>query len=278
MDLDLLRTFLEVNRTRHFGRAAASLHITQAAVSTRIKHLESLLGVRLFDRIRRNIRPTPEGHRLIQHADMILANWRKAMQEVGARGKRQVTIGGSQRLWEVLLQDWLHRVRSNEPDLAITAESFSAQVLTQKLFDGVLDVAFMLEPAQMELLHITRIADIELRMVSTHRGITAQQAITSDFVMVDWGVTQALEQARHFPNAPEPQTRVAQAGTALNYLMALGGSAYLPGGMADTTGGKGHKLYPVANAPVFHCQAYAVYPLRSAKMELIHSLMRYFAE
>ena len=82
MDLELLRTFLEVNRTRHFGEAAEALHLTQAAVSARIKQLESLLGVRLFDRLRRDICLTPEGHRLVRYADLLIAEWRKARQDV----------------------------------------------------------------------------------------------------------------------------------------------------------------------------------------------------
>ena len=49
MDLELPRTFLEVNRTRHFGQAADALCVTQAAVSARTKQLEGLLGVSLFD-------------------------------------------------------------------------------------------------------------------------------------------------------------------------------------------------------------------------------------
>ncbi len=39
MDTDLLKTFLEVSKTRHFGKAANNLFVTQAAVSARIKHL-----------------------------------------------------------------------------------------------------------------------------------------------------------------------------------------------------------------------------------------------
>ena len=73
MDLELLRTFLEVHRNRHFGRASETLHLTQAAVSARIKHLESLLGVQLFDRLRRDIRLTPEGNRLVRYAERLLA-------------------------------------------------------------------------------------------------------------------------------------------------------------------------------------------------------------
>ena len=63
MDIDLLRTFLEVERLRHFRKAADELFITQAAVSSRIKLLEEILGVQLFTRQKRQIDLTPQGHR-----------------------------------------------------------------------------------------------------------------------------------------------------------------------------------------------------------------------
>lgn len=56
MDTELLKTFLEVSRTRHFGRAAEALYLTQSAVSFRIRQLENQLGVNLFTRHRNNIR------------------------------------------------------------------------------------------------------------------------------------------------------------------------------------------------------------------------------
>ena len=100
MDIELLRTFLEVARTRHFGQAAESMFLTQAAVSARIKALEQLLGVSLFDRVRRDIRLTPEGNRLVSRADRLISEWRKIRQEVSAGGaQRQLSVGGSLRLW-----------------------------------------------------------------------------------------------------------------------------------------------------------------------------------
>ena len=57
MNTDLLRTFLEVAKTRHFGLAAENLYLTQSAVSSRIKQLETTLGVQLFTRQRNNILP-----------------------------------------------------------------------------------------------------------------------------------------------------------------------------------------------------------------------------
>ena len=81
-----MRTFLEVSRTCHFGRAADALHLTQAAVSARIKLLEGSLGVALFERTKREVRITPEGNRLKRHAELLLAEWRKARQDVTAGG------------------------------------------------------------------------------------------------------------------------------------------------------------------------------------------------
>ncbi len=276
MDLELLRTFLEVNRTRHFGRAADALHLTQAAVSARIKQLESVLGARLFDRLRRDIRLTPEGTRLVRHADLLLAEWRKARQDVTAGGaQRQLSVGGSLRLWDVLLQDWLHRLRRHDPALALIAETHTPDLLTRRLLDEVLDLAFMLEPAQLEVLRIQEVALIRLVLVSARSGLGVDEALASDYLMVDWGLAHALEHRRLFPDAPEPHVRLSQAKMALAHMLELGGSAYLPVRMIAPELQSG-RLHVVADAPEIDRHAYAVYPLRSPKMPLIRRVLRLF--
>ncbi|MGL5484955.1 MAG: LysR family transcriptional regulator, partial [Shewanella sp.] len=82
MDTDLLKTFLEVSRTRHFGKAAENLYLTRSAVSFRVKQLESILGVALFERQRNNIQPTPAGERMLGHAEAVLTAWERAKQDV----------------------------------------------------------------------------------------------------------------------------------------------------------------------------------------------------
>ena len=72
MDIDLLKTFVEVVRTRHFGKAAENLYITQSAVSFRIRQLEQGLGVNLFIRQRNNIQLTAPGERLLPHKLVII--------------------------------------------------------------------------------------------------------------------------------------------------------------------------------------------------------------
>lgn len=82
MDTELLKTFLEVSRTRHFGRAAESLYLTQSAVSFRIRQLENQLGVNLFTRHRNNIRLTAAGEKLLPYAETLMSTWQAARKEV----------------------------------------------------------------------------------------------------------------------------------------------------------------------------------------------------
>lgn len=276
MDLELLRTFLEVNRLGHFGEAGDALHLTQAAVSARIKLLESELGVKLFVRRYRNLQLTPEGHRLLRHAEIQIAGWRKARQDVALGDSiGQITLGGSLRLWDVALQDWFHTLRRRRPELGVIAESLTPEVLTRRMLDGHLDLAFMLEPAQLDTFQIREIAEIELVMVSSRPELDVEVALSGDYIMVDWGLAHALQHRRMFPDAPEPTVRLSQAKMALALMLDIGGSAYLPVRMITAALAE-KNLFLVAGAPSIQRFAYAVFPIRSEKKELINEILEYF--
>lgn len=269
MDLELLRTFLELHRVRHFGRTASALNISQSAVSTRLKTLETYLGVALFERSRREIRLTPEGKRLIRHAERLVAGWRGARQDVSLAGaSQQLVIGGSLRLWDVLLQKWLHELRRHYPALAIIAESQTPEVLTRRLIDGTLDLAILLEPAQLDIMQIQEIATLEIVCVSSTEHVGIDEALRSDYVFVDWGLSFGLDHRRAFPDASESMTRVSQAKIAYEYISAVGGSAYLPKRMIEKDLEFG-LLHPVVDAPIFERKAYATFPVRTSRRELI---------
>jgi len=269
MDLELLRTFLELHRSRHFSRTADALHLTQAAVSSRLKSLESQLGVTLFERSRREMRLTPEGARLIRHAERLIAGWRVARQDVSlADATEQLVIGGSLRLWDVLLQSWLHDLRRAHQSMAIIAEAQTPEILTRRLIDGTLDVAIMLEPAQLDIMQIQSVSALEFVCVSNSKNLPIEEALRQNYVFVDWGLSFGLDHRRAFPDAPEAMTRVSHAKMAYEYIVSVGGSAYLPKRMIEKDIEFG-LLHLVLEAPVFERQAYATYPVRSPKLELI---------
>lgn len=68
MDLRQLRYFLALHEHRSFVRAADAMGITQPAFSRSIQTLEQELGCQLVDRGSKELRPTPEGQVVFQHA------------------------------------------------------------------------------------------------------------------------------------------------------------------------------------------------------------------
>lgn len=68
--LDILRT---VVRTRTVSAAARLLGITQPAVSRQLRALEEQLGLRLFERDRKRLWPTPEAEQVLREAECVFA-------------------------------------------------------------------------------------------------------------------------------------------------------------------------------------------------------------
>lgn len=274
MDIDLLKTFLELHRTRHFRRTADNMHLTQAAISSRIAKLEKELGVKLFDRSSRDIQCTPEGKRFVHHARKQLAAWDIARQDISNKhANSQLVIAGSLHLWDVLVQNLLYKIRSNYTDMAIIAESHRPEILTRKLIEGTLDVAIMLEPSQLETMQIKEVAKIEFVCVSNKRHQLIDESFEKNFIYVDWGIAHSLDFLRAFPDAPEPLTRVSEARMAINLILSYGGCAYVPIRMANRLLSE-NRLYIVESAPRFKRKAYATYPVRSARKKLVLDILK----
>lgn len=67
---------------QHFGRAAEALGITQPALTRSIQSLERSLGVRLFDRQRGQIEPTPLGRVLLERGERILTESEELLRQL----------------------------------------------------------------------------------------------------------------------------------------------------------------------------------------------------
>lgn len=71
--LKQLRYAVAVAEHRHFGHAAAASAISQPALSMQIQALEDSLGLALFERAARHVRPTPFGVGFLARSKRILA-------------------------------------------------------------------------------------------------------------------------------------------------------------------------------------------------------------
>jgi DNA-binding transcriptional LysR family regulator len=264
----LLKTFLEVVKYRHFGKAADTLCITQSAVSARIKLMESQLGVKLFVRQRKAIQLTTAGYRLMRHAESIVSGWERACQEIALAPDFTSTlaVGLAQDLWSILMRDWVEAMRRGHPQVALRIETHPGEPLVHRLTSHLLDIAFMFEPPMMPGLETEQVMEVPLMLVASRPGLNLAEAMAEDYYLVDWGSAFARRHAELFDDLPTPAFKVNTGVMALDLLLRQGGSAYLSQRAVEEEIAQG-RLFPVEEAPVISRFAYAIYSPQSQRLE-----------
>ena len=277
MKIELLKTFLEVSRTLHFRIASENLFITQSAVSARIKLLEDDLGVLLFDRSQKHLKLTPEGNRLIKHANELLFMWQKTKQDVGIADSdaHQLVIGSMMSIWDIVLQDWLKKIHRNFDDISLLTNTYSPLELRKSLLSRVIDIAFLFEPPFVEDLVTEKVATVPLHLVTTEANEADQPISLENFIMVDYGEAINAQHLREFQDAPPAKHLISQPRIALNFLLDAGGSAFLPRQMTFEYI-ESNRLYVAEDVPVYSREIFAAYLAKSHKVEIIKEVIQLF--
>lgn len=123
--LNALRMFEVAGRHLSFTRAAEELHVTQAAVSQQIKHLEEQLGVRLFRRQHRRLLLTEEGQIYLPAVREALRQIGQATDQLLARHKSGVlTVSVLPSFASKWLVPRLHKFRDRYPDVDVRVSAF----------------------------------------------------------------------------------------------------------------------------------------------------------
>jgi DNA-binding transcriptional LysR family regulator len=159
-DLVLFRTVAE---TGSITRAGHRLHRVQSNVTARVKRLEQQLGVALFVRGARGMSLTPEGQRLMDYADRLLALAEEARADVGAdEPGGRLRIGAMESTAAVHLPRLLSRLHARYRALEVELVTATSGVLVASLRAGeisaafvsgdIADAALVAEPAFMEEL------------------------------------------------------------------------------------------------------------------------------
>lgn len=128
MDLDQLRTFDRIVRDQSFTRAAAHLNITQATASMRIRALEQLLGVQLFQR-GRTVTLTDQGMTFLPFARRIIGTAQEGREALRRVERGRVSIGSLRTLVAPLITESLLRFQEKYPAVdVVVREGRQAQI------------------------------------------------------------------------------------------------------------------------------------------------------
>lgn len=275
MDTELLKTFLEVSKTRHFGRAADNLCVTSAAVSARIRQLEDFLGLSLFVRQRGNIQLTNEGQRLIPHAETILNAWADARQDVALSPEQndEISLGSTAGLWQSGIQQKVYEIHNVLPGIVISATTASHDELLLLLMENRLDIALLCEPSVQIDLNTQKIGQLQLSLLSSKPDQNLRTAMKKGYVYVDWGESFVMFHTERFGETPPPDLHTNLASIAIEFLSQHPASAYLPKKLLQD---KKLSLYPIVNAPGFSRPVYAVYRLNNSRKKFIEKVVKVF--
>ncbi len=271
MDTELLKTCLEVSRTRHFGRAAEALYLTQSAVSFRIRQLENQLGVNLFTRHRNNIRLTTAGEKLLPYAETLMNTWQAARKEVAHTSRHnEFSIGASASLWECMLNAWLGRLyQLQEPQSGLQFEARIAQrqSLVKQLHERQLDLLITTEAPKMDEFSSQLLGHFTLALYCSS---PARKKSELNYLRLEWGPDFQQHETGLIAADEVPVLTTSSAELARQQLSALNGCSWLPVNWANEKGG----LHTVADSATLSRPLYAIWLQNSDKYSLICDLLK----
>lgn len=138
-----LQMLMSIAQTGNLSQSAEVLHTTQPALSKWIKELEADVGLPLFERHARGLRPTPHGQALIEHARRIIGHLDHARDDMEAQrdgGSGLITIGTSGVSAADTVPLAVARLIREMPRAQVRLAEGTMNTLIPQMLDGEIDI------------------------------------------------------------------------------------------------------------------------------------------
>ena len=140
MQFRFLEYFVTLAEEKHFARAAERCNVTQPTLSAGIAGLERLLGKRLVQRDRRFIDLTPEGHAILPHVRLLIAEHEAMRQSINATGP----LRGELRLGVIpaampYVGGFIGALSARHPDLRVAIRQLTSATIVTGIANFELD-------------------------------------------------------------------------------------------------------------------------------------------
>lgn len=259
MELQLIRSFVEVAASGSFAAASERLFVTQSAVSLRIQRLEDQLGRPLFLRSKDGVALTAAGREFRSFALTILRNWEQARQRVSAAEEvtTALAVGAQATLWPRFGFRWFDRLRIARPDIALRAEMGQPDALTQMVLSGAVQVALSYVPVSRAGLRTEPLMDEQLVMVAPWEGASVQD-LSGRYALADWGAEFIRFHEEALPHLHDTRLVLALGSVTAQFIRSRPFAAYLPARYAKRYVDQG-RLHLVPDAPVFAHPAWSIW-------------------
>jgi DNA-binding transcriptional LysR family regulator len=185
MDVELedLQALLVLAETLHFGRAADRLHVSQPALSKRLRRMEERIGGPLLVRGYRDVRLTEAGRLLVNRGRHLVAEASAtlALAQRAARGEAGLLrIGFGIASILGLLPDVILRFRRAHPDVQLHLRDMSTPDQIKALVGGEIDIGFIRRGATDDRLQTRHVLNERLvAVVGPHGRWNAREGLRS---------------------------------------------------------------------------------------------------
>lgn len=152
MELRQLRHFLALMETRSYARAAEECSLTPQALSKSIRRFEESLGVRLFDRDTRSVRPTVFAEQIVAYARNIDAesrSLRRALDALLGTGTRRLAVGSGAAAATKIVAEAIIEVQRLSPQTEVGVYEGTIESLIPPLIQGKLDIVVSIMTAEV---------------------------------------------------------------------------------------------------------------------------------
>jgi len=144
MDIANLDTFIAIAECGSFSEAGERLHLTQPAISKRIAGLEQQLGIRLFDRLGREVSLTEAGRALLPRAYQILNvldDTRRALSNLSGEISGRLTLATSHHIGLHRLPPLLREFTRAHPQASLDIHFLDSEVAYEEVLHGRAELA-----------------------------------------------------------------------------------------------------------------------------------------
>lgn len=185
MELRVLRYFLTLAREESVSRAAEALFITQPTLSRQLAELELELGVKLFERGKKNITLTEEGMLLRRRAEEMVELEDKVGREIRQSEDSLsgvISIGAAETKAAEILPSLVTSFREKYSAVTFDIQSDIASKVREGLDSGALDVGLLVEPGDIDKYSFVRLGiDDRCGILMSDKSPLAQK----EYVTVD---------------------------------------------------------------------------------------------
>ena len=238
LDLRLVRYFTVVADRRHFGHAAADLHVAQPSLSRQIRRLEAQLGARLFDRTPQGTRLTEAGEVFLPRARALLRSAAQAAAATRAAAQpSRITIGYTVGL---IVTPAVRQLRRQHPDADVQTLHLDWNEPREALLDHRVDAVVTRLPLRTEGLHVTILYDEpRVLLVPVDHRLAGKESVALDDIAGEpiprlpdpmWNAYWRIDPRPD--GSPAPDGPLVEAYEDKTELIAAGQAvAIIPGGV-----------------------------------------------